>query len=312
MIATLCVAASVFIGAAVHSFVSDAHTATPSISHLDAIEVNALTHSKGDDFNCSSNEQHVSFDHVTLRLHADKADESEWSVTETVTATYIDADRTGPWAGKWFRRTFVLDGGPYPDDICLVTGLNPEGPVALVLSNGGTGGSPQAVQALVPEPSGSLRVLPLRIPASEATYFADLNGTLTMFTGNEAAQGGWTDVASFSFPLLLVQFKGLQWIDVTSDHLDLVAEDAADQWHLALHSPDYENDSLYAAWVADECLLGNGVSSWRTLTRGVLSNQLPGRNEMQPWGAPYLESVRTTLVGAHACRPSDLPWPAST
>lgn len=311
IVATLTVVALFLFAVAGYSFTtSSTRRTSPRPSRLDAIEAHSFKDPRGATFNCSTNGRHASFDHVTIRVAPHGL--TDWG-RGIYAATYIDANRSGPWAGVRFRRTFSLADGQFPDYLCLVGEPGRPGPIVLVASSGDTGGSAETFQALIPNAAdGSLEVRPLTMPDTEQVSFADLDGTFTVLTGNSTVQGGWTDVASFVAPLLIEQLHDLHWVNITADYPGLVADDASELWPLATHPGIYENDSALASWMADECLLGNADSSWHTLTRGVLSNQLPGRHEMQPWGASFLESVRTTLVAAHACRPAQLPWPPST
>jgi hypothetical protein len=110
-------------------------------------------------------------------------------------------------------------------------------------------------------------------------------------------------------PIQLFTWGGTALIDVTRQHLDLVADDA--QNYLALFNDPTEPEKLgsLAGWVADECLLGKSASAWAFVDQQQQLGHLVDPDD--PGVATGYEPALRQFVEAHNYCPDDLGETAS-
>jgi hypothetical protein len=110
-------------------------------------------------------------------------------------------------------------------------------------------------------------------------------------------------------PVQLFAWGGSALVDVTRQHLDLVADDA--QNYLALFNDPTQPEKLgsLAGWVADECLVGKSSAAWAFVGEQLQLGHLVDPDD--PAVAAGYEPALRKLVIAHAYCPDDLGETAS-
>jgi hypothetical protein len=99
--------------------------------------------------------------------------------------------------------------------------------------------------------------------------------------------------AASAMPVKVLDFHHNAFVDVTKEHLDLVTHDAT-QWFNIFTDTRSNGLGPLAAWVADECLLGDGAYGWSMV------NQLQSQNDLvgpAGWasGAAYVQELKSFL-----------------
>ncbi len=116
----------------------------------------------------------------------------------------------------------------------------------------------------------------------------------------------FANFAGSSMPIRLLQVDHGTFVDVTRDHLAVVARDAAALW--THFSAERDNPlGVLAAWAADQCELGRGDQAFARLAAlaraGSLSPpDLPKTDT--PSGSAYVTALRSFLVARGYCLPS--------
>jgi hypothetical protein len=99
--------------------------------------------------------------------------------------------------------------------------------------------------------------------------------------------------AASGMPIKVVQFSRGAFVDVTRQHLDLVSEEAP-SWMTTFDQNPGNGLGALAAWVADECLVGQGGPAWSTVNQLQSEGKLTGPAGW-PTGAAYVDALRTFL-----------------
>ena len=112
-------------------------------------------------------------------------------------------------------------------------------------------------------------------------------------------------------PLLVLVPEGRRLVNVTRHYPTLIAQDAKTWWsaYQQVQSPNNEGPGgglgLLAAWVADECLLGNQRAAWATVDKLSAEHRLSGGRDHDdafwPSGAKYVKQLRKFLSHLHYC-----------
>jgi len=112
----------------------------------------------------------------------------------------------------------------------------------------------------------------------------------------------FTSFAFSGLPLELLQFDHGGFADITKQysthHPDLVTADAATQWKNYTSNPG-NGLGLLAAWVADECDVGQGAAAWTEVDQLEAQGKLIG--PLSPTGAAYVEALKTFLAKQGYC-----------
>ena len=113
------------------------------------------------------------------------------------------------------------------------------------------------------------------------------------------------DAYAFSgIPVKVLAVREGAFVDVTREHRDLVPGDAAGWWkRFDENAP--QGLGFLAAWMADQCLLGQGPSAWQTIDRLLAEGKLGGRpdaGDVWPSGADYVAKLHTFLPEHGYCR----------
>lgn len=117
--------------------------------------------------------------------------------------------------------------------------------------------------------------------------------------------------AASGAPLRILALRGSRLVNLTKDFPKLVAQDAKAWWsaYQMAQSPTYEGPGgglgLLAPWVADECVLGDGLAAWSKVDQlnreGRLSGGLEHSGGVWPTGTKYVKALRTFLTGHGYC-----------
>lgn len=109
----------------------------------------------------------------------------------------------------------------------------------------------------------------------------------------------WTSADADGAPLEIRQLNGDRFVNVTSLFPAITSADAAWQWWSGTHTANYQQpEGHLAAWMGDECTLGNGSTSWHKLTDTVKENSNVELGEPE---RVYLEQLRSELLHAGYC-----------
>jgi hypothetical protein len=85
----------------------------------------------------------------------------------------------------------------------------------------------------------------------------------------------FTDFAASGMPIQIWGFSGSGFVDITRHYPKLIRKDAVLWWREYKHNPS-DNLGLFAAWAADEDLLGHSKLVSRTLASEARKGHLPG------------------------------------
>ena len=222
--------------------------------------------------------------------------------TGTRVEVTIDASSDTTLRGRYslqFRATAEENG--WPNFFCLLDGSREHGLVGLlILNTGDTGGAPNFGLLLIPTPDHrTLRVIQTSYYGYSAMSVRNLGGTFSWLTTDLHVPDVWTETDSAGAPLEILQLSGTRFVNVTHRYPNVVAADAASEWWSGTHSPSYQPEGSFSAWLGDECVLGHGRRSWTTLKETIIHNSqvVLGMSSTQ-----FLNQLRTELLGAGYCR----------
>jgi hypothetical protein len=107
--------------------------------------------------------------------------------------------------------------------------------------------------------------------------------------------------ASSGLPVEVLQFSPGGFAVVTKQRLDLVTADASKWWSVFTTDTGTGNGlGVLAAWVADECVLGQGTSAWTTVGQLQVQGKLSGPAGW-PTGAAYVQALKSFLAQHGYC-----------
>ncbi len=109
----------------------------------------------------------------------------------------------------------------------------------------------------------------------------------------------FTAYAGSGAPILLLRYLGGRFEDVTRDHVQLVSADAARWWRAAQAAIDRKDDArgVFAAWAADEAILGQAALAKKTLLTYAAGGKLGGYEAAGwPVGRAYVTKLWTFLA----------------
>jgi hypothetical protein len=114
-----------------------------------------------------------------------------------------------------------------------------------------------------------------------------------LVTADNAFAYAFSSYAASGLPVKVLQFRGGMFIDVTRQHPDLVAHDAA-RWWTAFNSNPGNGLGVLAPWVADECSIGQSVNAWKTVDQLQAQGRLSGPSAWLQ-GAAYVQALKAFL-----------------
>jgi hypothetical protein len=193
-------------------------------------------------------------------------------------------------------------GGAADQPLCLVRRAGSTWPTALVALSTGGAHCCSVVRSLAVE-HGSWRSTDHNL-GNVGGRLEVLSGQAAIVTADNAFAYRFADFAASGLPLLVLEVRGRQLVDVSRRHLSLVGQDASYWWSAAqADRPDPLGD--LAAWTADECRLGRQEPSDRTLATLAAAGRLSPTGVAAtawPTGEAYVRSVEAFLAARGYCR----------
>jgi hypothetical protein len=189
-------------------------------------------------------------------------------------------------------------GAANSDALCVANFPGERLPVVLVGLQTGGAHCCTIVRAVTVSPTGLGSVVDDDVGNPAASLSPDGTDALVVTADNAFAYAFATYAAS-GLPVKVLQFDHGNFDDVTAQHLDLVTKDASMWWDVFAPHPG-NGLGVLAAWVADECLLGQGNSAWTTVNGLETQGQLSGPAGW-PTGAAYVHALQSFLAQHGYC-----------
>lgn len=119
---------------------------------------------------------------------------------------------------------------------------------------------------------------------------------LDFLTGDDSFAYAFTDYADSLFPVQIWRYRSGVFTNVTRSYPSRIRSDAARNWHYAtlMHRQGSSDRGAYAAWLADECLLGSCPPAY-THIEALGSAALTGTYGENDSVAHYLQTLRSFL-----------------
>ena len=139
---------------------------------------------------------------------------------------------------------------------------------------------------------------------------ASFRGRAMLVSADDRFAYRFDSYAGSALPLRVLDLQDNRFVDVTRRHKPMVRAEAAGLWETyrkaqggGLGEGRGGGLGVLAAWVADECLLGQGPAAWATVAglerRGLLSGGNAG--SFWPTGAKYVSALRSFLRATGYC-----------
>jgi hypothetical protein len=109
----------------------------------------------------------------------------------------------------------------------------------------------------------------------------------------------FTDGADSGMPVTVLSFAQGRFVDITRHYSDLITSDAANWWATFNKSPA-NGLGFLAAWVGDQCLLGQSGAAWTKVSELQSQGRL-NTNPGGPTGAAYVRQLHTLLATHGYC-----------
>jgi len=120
-----------------------------------------------------------------------------------------------------------------------------------------------------------------------------------LVTGDDSFTYVFAPFSRSGTPLKVLSFGQQGFVDVTAQHRSLIANDA-NRWFSRFEDSPPDGLGYLAAWVADECDLGQAKQVWRTLGDLHSQGKLSG-TEGWPSGSDYVKTLREFLSQHSYC-----------
>jgi hypothetical protein len=121
-----------------------------------------------------------------------------------------------------------------------------------------------------------------------------------LVTADNSFAYAFSSYAASGMPVKVLTFSGGKFVDVTTQHLDLVTRDAA-RWWTTFNGAPGNGLGVLAPWVADECTLGRVASAWTTVRQLQAQGRLSGPAAW-PQGAAYVQALKAFLAQHGYCQ----------
>jgi hypothetical protein len=125
-------------------------------------------------------------------------------------------------------------------------------------------------------------------------------GRPIIVTADDAFNYAFTDYADSGSPVVILEFQHGQFINTTRQYQRLVLSDAQ-KWMGLYHGRPDDGLGFLAAWMADECVAGQGSHAWATLDQLQRQGKLPG-SPFSPGGATFVRDLHQFLDRHGYCR----------
>jgi hypothetical protein len=215
--------------------------------------------------------------------------------SETV-APPAQADTVIPWSLAPVPST---PSPPNSDALCLARFPGKNEPTVVLGLDTGLAHCCTVVRAITLSPEGLGTAVDDDVGNPGAALDAEGNDDVIV-TADNAFAYQFASFAESAMPIKVLQFTGGHFVDVTGQDLGLVGADAS-KWWMAFNanSPGNRLGQL-AAWVADECVLGQSTSAWATVDQLEANAELTGPAGW-PENAAYVQALKTFLTTQGYC-----------
>ncbi len=130
-------------------------------------------------------------------------------------------------------------------------------------------------------------------------------GQQLLVSADDAFDYAFSSFADSATPIMLYTVKDGAFVNVTGAHPALIRADAAQQWAL-LTDPSTRIGGMIsglAAWVADQCMLGNASAAWQTVAKYNALGKLAGPETGYATGDAYVSDLEIFLADHGYCAP---------
>ncbi|MDQ1539421.1 MAG: hypothetical protein QOH29_147 [Actinomycetota bacterium] len=130
-------------------------------------------------------------------------------------------------------------------------------------------------------------------------------GQQVLVSADDAFNYAFGSFADSAAPVSLYTVQAGAFVNVTSAHPVLIRADADQQWKRFIDpstNPGAVISSL-AAWVADQCMLGNASSAWQTVAKFNALGRLASPDTGYARGDAYVSDLEIFLADHHYCAP---------
>jgi hypothetical protein len=184
-----------------------------------------------------------------------------------------------------------------PSPLCVARFSSAGPPVVLLGLTLGGAHCCTVVRAYVVD-SAAVKPLPDEDLGNPGAALESSHGASIIVTADNAFAYEFDSFAGSAMPVKVVAVVGNQFIDVTRLHLDLVRTDAAMMWSILQKTND--TLGLVAAWVADQCELGQEPNAWATVSTLQGEGRL-GATVAGSGGAQFVSDLHAFLSAHHYC-----------
>jgi hypothetical protein len=198
-----------------------------------------------------------------------------------------------PWSIAPISAAAASTGGmPSSDALCLANFPGEVLPTVLLGLQTGGAHCCTVVRAISVTPTGLGPVVDDDVGNPAATL-SSAGDQAQIVTADNTFAYAFADFAASAMPVKVLEFFHGVFVDVTKERPNLLTQDAT-KWFNIFTENSSNGLGPLAAWVADECLLGDGSSAW------TMVNQLQSHNDLSGpsgWasGAAYVQELKSFL-----------------
>ena len=201
-----------------------------------------------------------------------------------------------------FTSDTVLNGADAQVPLCVARFGGPQRETAVLLATY-TGGNHccTGIDAYV---LGSGTSAPVQLVENIGNPLAGViesDGHAVIVTADNSFEYQFQSFAGSGTPLRVLEIRGNKFVSTTVEHLDWVSADGGYWWALFTDSQAGQGLGALAAWVADECTLGNGAQAFNTLAQLEADGSLDSRYAGWPSGADFVSELRSFLAAHGYC-----------
>ena len=141
---------------------------------------------------------------------------------------------------------------------------------------------------------------PVEQAVGNAAASLGTDGTVPIITtGDDSFTYVFAPFSRSGMPIKVLSFDGSGFADVSAHHRALIGDDAG-IWFSRFEDSPSDGLGYLAAWVADECVLGQAKQAWRTVHDLQNQGKLSGIAGW-PTGSDYVKTLRAFLAQHSYC-----------
>lgn len=214
-------------------------------------------------------------------------------------------DALGPGHAFWPQSVTLSDQLTQPLCVTSFGGATRQDAVVIGMYSGGAHCCTWA--DIYPMPGGKVAA-PIEHDFGDPGVVVSTNGGRAILQTADDSFAYEFDAFAFSgLPVLVYEVQGAKLVNTTKHHLGMVKANASMYWTAYKQAQDPKSGEgkggglgVLAAWVADECNLGQGQSAFNTVAKLESAGQLTGgpNDKGGPWpaGAKYVSVLKSFLV----------------